>query len=413
MTAPLHLTTTDARRAWATHQGLGPVPSAAPLPGGWVRALGGIAAYLALAARRPDLDRPAIDAQVGAGALAVVPGVRGCMWVVPAEDAALSIAAAADAGRRRQERELERVGVDAAEIRGVRDAILAALAGGEHTTDALRTALPDGVVRSLGDAGKKLGMTTTLPPALRLLEMDGLVRRHPLDDRLDHERFAWALAPSGWPGATPDDAASRTRLLVERFLRWRAPASLADLESWTKLSKTALTRALTELDTVEVTVEGEAVARWALADQTVTGLPEDDRPLLLCALDNLFGLAERVGPLLAPEQQAMQVPGMRGKPVVAADTSWLHVRAVVRDGAWVGVWAWDPDAQDVVAATFAPCTPAFRAALAQAAAARAALVRDALDGNARTYSIDNARLRAARAAWVRGRGAAGGTVATP
>ena len=42
---------------------------------------------------------------------------------------------------------------------------------GPLSTDALRKSLPGGTVRSLGEKGKKVGISSTLPPAVRHLKL--------------------------------------------------------------------------------------------------------------------------------------------------------------------------------------------------------------------------------------------------
>jgi len=48
-------------------------------------------------------------------------------------------------------------------------------------------------VRSLGEKGKKLGLSSTLPPALRTLEFEGRIERTLEGGRLDSERYLWRL----------------------------------------------------------------------------------------------------------------------------------------------------------------------------------------------------------------------------
>ena len=47
--------------------------------------------------------------------------------------------------------------------------LVAALADGPIATTRMRKGLPECVVRSLGPAGKRVGLSSTLPPALRAL----------------------------------------------------------------------------------------------------------------------------------------------------------------------------------------------------------------------------------------------------
>jgi len=74
-----------------------------------------------------------------------------------------------------------------------------------------------GAVRNLGEAGKKRGMTTTLPLALGQLQSRGDIRRVPEDGRLDHQRYAYVRWGLEIPKLSDDELALE---LARRFFRW-------------------------------------------------------------------------------------------------------------------------------------------------------------------------------------------------
>src|SRR5256886_11134301 len=84
-----------------------------------------------------------------------------------------------------------KLGVPREEIDDLCDAVLEAVAGGPLDPNGLKAKLGD-AVRNLGDAGKKKGITTTLPVALGLLQASGRLRPIPLDVRLDQQRYSHA-----------------------------------------------------------------------------------------------------------------------------------------------------------------------------------------------------------------------------
>ncbi len=163
---------------------------------GLVRTLGGVDVYVALRARIPGLQRAELDAAVERGDLRVLPSVRGCIYLVPRRVQAASLRLAAHLGRKRTEREQEKTGIRPGELEQVGNAVIDALAAGPMTPTQLRQALPEGLVRSLGEVGKKVGLSSTLPPALRALEFAGRLERAFVGRRLDSEQYLWRLPAS-------------------------------------------------------------------------------------------------------------------------------------------------------------------------------------------------------------------------
>ena len=111
----------QVRALWLAKQGLAGPPSAdvaaVVRDAGWLPSPGGQGAYLALRARRPDLDRAGIDRAVFLErALVEVPGPRGVAMLVPADDAALALRATRPSEEARSARVMEVEGLEGAEI---------------------------------------------------------------------------------------------------------------------------------------------------------------------------------------------------------------------------------------------------------------------------------------------------------
>jgi len=211
-------------RAWWWHrQGLdGSLRGASPAEvlehAGWARSVGGVGPYLTLFARA-GTSREAADAAVAAREIHELPSARGCTYVVPASDFALALTVGQAFGGAEM-KTAAKLGVTEDEIEALCQAVLRALDGGPLAPDGLRDAT-GGAWRSLGDEGKKKGLTTTLPVALGLLQARGDIRRVPVNGRLDQQRYAyarWAPNPlAGRPWSPAEAYTGRVRRrLVER-----------------------------------------------------------------------------------------------------------------------------------------------------------------------------------------------------
>ncbi|HMG23228.1 MAG TPA: crosslink repair DNA glycosylase YcaQ family protein, partial [Kofleriaceae bacterium] len=171
------LTLAQARALWWSKQALaggGKRPLAAVIgDSGWLRTLGGADAYLAARARRPGMKRAELDAAIAAGELRVHPAVRGCIYLVPGAIVPDLLALNAETWHTQTAKELAKVGKTMKVVEALASGVLAALTE-PMTTDAVRRAFR-GDIPSFGDAGKKLGLSSPLPLALRLLEFAGKI----------------------------------------------------------------------------------------------------------------------------------------------------------------------------------------------------------------------------------------------
>jgi len=382
----------QARRRWNGKQNTG--ADFRTVPGGWSRALGGVDPYLALHARDATVSREDIDGAMAQDEIWVVPGVRGCIWLVPKADVPLALRVSDAQSRKRSLRELDKLGVPAAELEALGSAVLDTLAAGPKGPSELRKALPEGSWRSLGDAGKKKGHTTSLPTALRLLEWDGKIRRRQDNGRLDTNRYAWELAaintltPS--PAVDDPDAA-----LAQRFLSWCGPATLEEFVEWSALGKRAAKAAFERLNAATIDLEGQT-AYQLTADEP----PEDDDVYLLPAQDNMVTL-HHPSKLLDPRHQTLEMPSMGNKIVQIGTSRWVFQRPVFHRGQWIGLWAWDFDAAEIILRGFDPLDGEVKAKAEAKAHDMASFITDQLGGRAKANSIDGDKSQRARAACVR------------
>jgi hypothetical protein len=259
-------------------------------------------------------------------------------------------------------------------------------------------------VRSLGDAGKKVGITTTLPPALRVAELANRIARTPEEQRIDHERYLWrALPPAPARSPPAEEPGALLARVAEIFFRAAGVATVKGFAEWAGVAQRDAAAALERLDTVAVEVAGEKLPRRALR-----GALEVDRDAARAAVallpfeDNVF--ATQGGPAMMVDEAhlGIEVPtwGSGGRPSTLGEAKHLGQRSVVAEGRLVGFWDFDPDARKVVHALFDDVSAATRKKLAAAAAELGRFLADEI-GHGRSHALDSDDELRRRAAWVR------------
>ncbi len=397
----MNLTLEQARRHWCHAQGL-----ASPHAGsvhdllvdtGWIRSLGGIEAYLGIAVRSlHGVD--AVTAAVASGDVQILPSVRGCIYLVPREHAALSLRIADLLSARRNERDMEKAGIGPGDLETAASAVLELLSDGKpRSTRKLGSDLPDGVVKKLGDAGKKVGITSTLPPALRQLEFAGKLSRRVQDDRLDHERYEWHIPETNALEAAEHLSEEAVYAAVaELYFRWAGPATRKGFAAWSGLNQTQAKAAIAAAALVEVEVEGMGES-FMLESRLDAELPAPEELNWVPALDNLLALQEEATYLIDPEHHDVDVAQFgRTSTRKFVEVNQPLQRTLFWDGRAVGLWAFSPSEGQVVHTLFgnAPSAPAL------SGLERARSVIDHF-GHAKAFSLDKDDTLEKRAALVR------------
>lgn len=351
---------------------------------GWLRTLGGADAYLAARARRPGMTRAALDAAVAAGELRVHPAVRGCIYLVPAAAVPDLLALNAETWRTQTEKELAKVGKTMKLVEGLAPGVLTALTQ-PMTTDAIRKAMPG--IPSFGEAGKKVGLSSPLPLALRLLEFAGKIERTLDGGRLDTERYLWRRTAAALPPPAPDREA-RIASVVEAFLGFAGPATLAQISAWSGHPQRDLKTAIARLDAAPVTVEGLGEAYVRRADLAAVP-PPPPRGTALVGLEDNYLNNHGVAAVTDPRHHALDIDlwGGTGKAAPLGKANHMLSRSIVVDGQIAGFWEVDPRTAGAVWHTFDPAPPALARALDELTAATAAFLLDEL-GHARVFSLD-------------------------
>ena len=387
------LTLAQARALWWHKQALAGTdkrPLAALIgDSGWLRTLGGADAYLTARARRPGMTRAALDAAIAAGELCVRPAVRGCIYLVPASAVPDLLALNAEDWRRQTEKELAKIGKTMKVVEALAPAVLAALTG-PMTTDAIRKAMP-GDIQSLGasfgDAGKKVGLSSPLPLALRLLEFAGKIERTLDGGRLDTERYLWRRTAGKLPAPARDHEA-RVARVVDAFLGFAGPATLAQLSAWSGHPQRDLKAAIARLDAVEVEVEGMGTAYARRADLATRPLPPPRGTALLALEDNYLN-NHGVAAVTDPRHHAFEVDlwDGTGKPAPLGKANHMLSRSIVVDGLIAGFWEVDPRSAGAVWHTFEPAPAPLARTLDELTARAARFLLDEL-GHARVFTLD-------------------------
>ncbi len=386
------LSLAQARSLWWSRQAIGGTGDLVTTVSrsGWLRTLGGTDAYVAARARHAGMARGELDRAVDAGQLRVVPAARGCIYLIPGELVADVMAANTDDWTAKTEKDLKKLGKTMKLVETLAAEVRKTVATGALTTDAIRKQID---VPSFGEAGKKIGLSSPLPLALRLLELRGQVERVLEGGRLDSTSYAWR-EPKGKAKPASKDPVAR---MVRAFLGFAGPATLGQIAAWSGRAQRDLKPILGKLEAVAVEVEGlgEAWVRHEdVADLTSVGTPSGCGAL---AFEDNFLVNHGLAAVTEPRHHGIECdiwgPG-KGQTIGEA-TSVLS-RTLVLDGVVVGFWEVDPRTRGAVSMTFDKLPKAKAAVVAAAADDMARFLLEDL-GHARSFTLDTMDLVQQRA----------------
>ena len=391
--ATMTISLARARAHWHASQGLaeakGTRPDTVVARTGWPRTLGGVEAYVAIAARATKVSVSTINRSVKRQALRVVPAVRGCIYLVTKAEAPLLLRLANHLSAARTTRDLDKAGVKKGEVEGLAEQVAKWLVdNGPATTDKIRRGLPDGSVRSLGAAGKKVGVSSPLPPALRVLESSGQIVRTLPGGRLDSERYEWAIADEPeTSSAEPDELVDS---VVEHFLRNAGPATAKEISTWSGMPQRDVKASLLRLEAEELRVEDDKAAAYVLPGvSAVLAKPAErsSRITLLPFADNFVAL--RGGPrrLVDPQFHDLPAEAWGGtRETTLGKARHLASRPIACGDEIVGMWEYDPDSQKVVHALFAKVPRGAKTELRRAADSLTEMLNEI--GHGHSFSLD-------------------------
>ena len=358
---------------------------------GWARSVGGVGPYLTLFARG-GTGRQAVDDAVTRLEIHELPSARGCTYVLPASEFALGLKVGEGYGS--DMRTAEKLGVTIKEIDRLRDAVLKALEKGALEPEEIRSATGN-ASRSLGEAGKKKGMTTTLPIALGLLQSSGEIRRVPTTGRLDQQRYRYAL----WkPNPLARFKLTREEACVElarRFFRWIGPAKAAEFQTFAALGVKTGQAAIQPLNLVPLDKGSDLLMlpedREAFLKFTP---PKETQVALVSSIDGLTLLRRDLQGLIEAKDQARKVFAEKSMASLSGLVD-LPSHGIFDRGRLIGLWEFDPDT-----GTIAWTSWVKDRAVTDAVEATQTYVREQL-GDARSFSLDSPKSRAPRIAALR------------
>jgi len=381
----------DTMRAWWFHrQGLDrlrSVSSAETLSKtGWARSVGGCNPYLTLLARSGQ-SRVSVDTDIANIHIHELPSARGCTYVLPAEHFALGLAAG-ESFRKAEERVAAKLGVNESEIDRLCDSVLNALSDQALAPDEIRTLTGD-ASRSLGEAGKAKGLSSTLPIALGKLQSMGLIRRVPIDGRLDQQRYkyiAWRPSPKSEFCMDADEVFTE---LGRLYFKWTGLASLAEFQWFSGLGVGAAKKAVAPLNLI--TIEGTE-ERMLLPEDLdafrAFQFPIEPTYRFVSSIDGISLLRRGTKTLLAESDVAHPVSTSKGLTSVGSLAD-LPSNAILDRGRLIGLWEYDPSTEELIWTTFVPRSDALTAAALE----METYIRDQL-GDARSFSLDSPKSRA-------------------
>ncbi len=255
-------------------------------------------------------------------------------------------------------------------------------------------------------AGKKVGVSSPLPVALRELELRAEIERRPVGGRLDTERYDWGLAP---PVKTkvPAEKPGRLQAVARYFFEFFGPATQKELATWVGISQRDAKAAMAELPLVDVAVEGRPGLAWILEDDRrgfSEAQPGNSVWSFLPFEDNLLTVYGGPGVLTDPAHHDHPVKAWgSSKPTTLGTGRHVAERPLLLGDRLVGFWEYDAEAGEVVAGTLEALPDGASKELARERERLAAFIRDEL-GHARSFSLDTDEGVRARAAVVRSLG---------
>jgi len=355
---------------------------------GWSRSVGGVGPYLTLFSRG-GTSREDVDAAVAKLQIHELPVARGCTYVIPAADFGLGLTV----GRQFNSdmKQAVKLGVTENEIDKLCDAVVTALEKGPLDPDGIRDATGK-ASRSLGEEGKKKGLTTTLPLALGRLQTEGKIRRIPTNGRLDQQRYKyvnWSPSPLA---KYPESLDAAFVELARRYFAWVGPATLGEFQEFAGLGVKATKQVVESLGLVPM----EAGSDRVLLPTDVAAFKAYEAPSkphynLVSGLDPINANRREIQTLIDAKDRARSVM-VDSKMEKLGDQVDLPSHAILDRGQLIGLWEFDVDSNSIVWATFSgKKDKALEAAIEETQS----YVRDQL-GDARSFSLDSPKSRTER-----------------
>lgn len=355
---------------------------------GWVRSVGGHNIYIALHSRngsnKAQTDQDAKNHQIYEFASA-----RGCTYFLPSDDFQVGIKAGQgfnDASAIRTAK--TKLGFTDEDLIKLKSGIVNSLKNGALDTGGIKKELGDLVV-NFGEAGKKVGQTTSLSLGLLSLQAEAQIRRVPKGWTLEAQSYEYELFPNA---PVVDDSYLKDQCytdLAQKYWNWIGIASLAHFQWFSGLGVGAAKKATDGLNLVPVEGTDLFIHADNEADFRNFEVPKEPVYRLITALDSLFLLRREVESLFDPKDLAGTGENeKRGGGLVASND--LRNHAIVDRGRIVGLWEYETSSQSLVTALFVPMNEELESEIRRTEA----FIRDEL-GDCRSFSLDSPKSRQA------------------
>ena len=382
--------TQKLRAWWFARQGLdgrcGESDSASILnETGWARSVGGSNPYITLFARG-GIDRASAENAAEHNEISELPAVRGCTYMLPARDYALGLAAG-ESFRAAEMRVAKKLGVTEAEIETLCEAIVDALGSTSLSPDEIRIACGD-ASRSLGEEGKKKGITTTVPLALGKLQAMGAIKRAPIGGRLDQQRYKyknWVPNPRSGFSLTTEEVSTE---IARRFFRWAGPATLAEFQWFSGLGVGASKLAVAPLDLVAIPEDpNRLIHKDDLHAWEAFQAPSEPTYALVSSIDGISLLRRDLKSIIDPVDMERPMIASKGMSNLGGLAD-LPSNAILDRGRLVGLWEYDTTSESIVWNSFI----LRNAELVTAVSTMETFIKNEL-GDARSFSLDSPKSR--------------------
>jgi hypothetical protein len=340
--------------------------------------VGGANPYLVLFARA-GLRRAEIDAELAKLEIHELPAARGCTYVVPSDEFALALQVGQEFASKTEVATAHKLGVTDAEIGKLRAAVVKALDAGPLDPDAIKTKIGT-AARNLGPEGVKKGLTTTLPLALGLLQSEGMIRRVPVNGRIDQQRYRYANWIPNPMAKWKLESAAAFALLARRYWGWIGAASIGEFQWFSGLGVKRALAATAALKLVPLQGDLMALPEDAAAFEKFQ-IPKKPHYVLTGILDNVSHLRRATASLIATEDAGREL-------VRKGAVQDLPHHAILDRGRLIGLWHFDPESDSIAWSSFVK----KERALEEAVARTEAFIREDL-GDARTFSLDSPKSR--------------------
>lgn len=399
--ATITITIEQLRAYWAKQQGL-----LEPISGGvadvlrasgWITSAGSTLPYLAIRARLPHCGRAEVERTVyQEESVLEIQAMRGCMMLVPAEDASLVLWSARQTDRASKVRTSCRI--TEREESNLAARVIELLEGGPLTADEMRDRLPKRLVRSLGTAGKQFGESSTLTFVLRQLQKQGVLRRFATNHRLDSNQFSYKL--SNPVPTEPESAEYALREHARRFFQWAGPSTVKEFAWWAGITQKEAKAAIASLGLKSISAPDWSLEAWIhedrLDDLTSSKKPAESSAFhFLPFRDNYLYFRRGIGVFLQPADLQQKVPDWKNRPVPIGELESLHHNAIVLQGRLIGSWEYDPEAEKIVWSTHTSLAAGQRRALTSQIEELEDHIRKEL-GDVQFYAFDTGRIRRER-----------------